>query len=668
MRKNAIGTGTEHKSVPALSLETLSSLSEPLLASVSSSILLLDRGGRVRFANPLAETMIGYGADDLVGMEFGRIFELAEEHKHLEAAKPAADIEFPFDGVSRRGTLICNNNVRLPVRVGLVRLASVTGEVLASVATIHDLSDILQMNEYVRLMAEYDTSTCLPKMDTVLRKVEESVVRLHAMGEKFALLQIDIDHLSRIRESLGHEASASVLREIGRRLSEMLGQSDTLTRYTGDGFAVIFGNCASEEDATHRASMLMQTFVAPYRIADYCLKITASVGVSVGSDAKTTQNSMFLQAEFALRRSKSLGGNRITPFRPEMMDWHCHSVQMESQMQLALERDRFFLMYQPQVCLKTGALIGVEALLRWNSPVDGLVMPGTFIPIAEESGFIVQLGAWCLRTACREVVHLQQRLGRNVRLAVNVSPKQVHAAGFQEMVQASLESSGLPPECLEIEITEGLLMSHEDEVLRVISQLQKLGITAAIDDFGMGFSNLGYITRFKVDRLKIDRSFVGGCTHDRSSQMIIASIIFLAQSLGIEIVAEGVETEEQALILANLQCDVAQGYLYARPMTLDQVYEASKTFVVPRPTSTRETGSKNRPTRTVTALDSSPTSFTRAFPQIGRNHSRSSPAGTVDDDSKFVVTRGLSVLVAGEPVRRPSNPLREANAAKIVIC
>ena len=236
-----------------------------------------------------------------------------------------------------------------------------------------------------------------------------------------------------------------------------------------------------------------------------------------------------------------------------MADWHSTAIQMESRMQTALERGEFFVVYQPQICLKTGKLKGIEALLRWNSPTDGLIVPNSFIPIAEETGMIVPLGEWCLRTACREAVGLQERLGYPITLAVNISPKQARAQGFREVVQSALESSGLKPEFLEVEITEGLLISHEDEALRLIADLQKLGVSVAMDDFGMGFSNLSYITRFRVDRLKIDRSFVGRCTDDRSSKMITTSILFLAKSLGIEVVAEGVETEQQAAMLATAE-------------------------------------------------------------------------------------------------------------------
>ncbi len=567
----------DSKPTPPLSTQSLYESSRVLLASVSSSVLFLNHSGHVGFANPAAELMFGCSTDALAGLEFAQLFEPAESEvspsnqTSRQQSRPDSR-----NAISRRGTLLCKNGVRLPVRVNLSVVTNGVGEVLAIVATVEDLSDYMQMNEYVQLMANFDTPTGLPKMEAILRRVEASVVRLHATGKTFAFLQIQVDHLHRIHESLGHEAVVFALREIGQRLGTKTAESDLLTRYTGDGFAILLHDCTSEEDAARRGSALLEVFDEPFKIEHYCVRITASVGISFGANTKTTQSSMLAEAEFAVRRSKSLGGNRVASFLPEMMDWHAHSVQMESQMQVALEQEQFFVVYQPQVCFKTGKLIGVEALLRWNNPGEGLVMPGTFIPIAEESGMIVQLGAWCLQTACREVVQLQKRLGHRVRLAVNVSPKQVHATGFREMVQASLDASGLPPECLEIEITEGLLMSHDNAALQVITQLQDRGVTAAIDDFGMGFSNLAYITRFKFNRLKIDRSFVGGCTSDRSSQMIIESVIFLARSLGIEIVAEGIETQEQAVMLAALGCDLAQGYFYAKPMAIDNVYEFSK--------------------------------------------------------------------------------------------
>jgi EAL domain-containing protein (putative c-di-GMP-specific phosphodiesterase class I) len=240
-------------------------------------------------------------------------------------------------------------------------------------------------------------------------------------------------------------------------------------------------------------------------------------------------------------------------------------------MQTALANEEFYVVYQPQVCCQTGRLIGVESLLRWKSPTSGLIMPGTFIPAAEESGLIVQLGEWCLRAAAKEVVSLQRELGYPVRLAVNVSPKQIYSSRFKDFVHETLRETGLAPEMLELEITENLLVSHEEEAVKAINSLQELGISLAMDDFGMGFSNLSYINRFKINRLKIDRSFISRCPEDHNSRMITTSLVFLAKSLGMEVVAEGVETEEQAALLAELRCDLAQGYLYSRPTTAAEI-------------------------------------------------------------------------------------------------
>lgn len=523
--------------------------------------------------------MLGRSSEALEGVAFSTIFEPDEE----DGAAFVSRRQSGAKSTRLKGKLLCHNGLSLPVRVSRRPMQDLDGVTIGEVVTIEDLSDSLQMSEYVHLMAHHDLPTGLPKIEAVRGKVDAAIRKLHASGVPFAMVEIGLDDFRRINESLGHFAGDRALYEIGRRIASSLGPEDVLARSAGDGFIILFPDCLTQEEAVRRASDLLRNFDEPFQVDEYCVRISAGLGVSFAAGDKVTQTSLFTECELALRRSKSLGGSRVLCFEPGMAMWHSSSVQMEYQMQEAIEREEFFVVYQPQICLKTGRLMGVEALLRWNSPANGLVMPNSFIPFAEETGLIVQLGEWCLRTACREVVQLQQRLGYPITLAVNVSPKQARAKGFRAAVQNALTESGLDPKYLEVEITEGLLISNEDQALRMIATLQEMGVSVAMDDFGMGFSNLGYITRFKVDRLKIDRSFVGRCTTDRSSKMITISILFLAKSLGIQVVAEGVETDEQAALLAGLECDMAQGYLYSRPTTIDEIYQQAQHFVPPEP-------------------------------------------------------------------------------------
>lgn len=655
----------ENVSSTVLSADLLHASSRVLFRSVCSSLLVVSPHGQIMFANDAAESMIGCSSDEMTGRAFNSLF--LPESEDADSAPECLTPAIAMGTLRTRrtmGALLCNNGANLPVRVNIRSMMDESGEVFGDVITVEDLSDYMQMSEYVTAMAHHDLQTGLPKSEAILSKIDAAIQRLQTSDVSFALAEIGVDHLRRINESVGHAAGDKVLREVGKRLEANLGKDGMLTRSAGAGFIALFTECSSQEAAMERASALLRGFREPFQVEDYVVRLTASLGMSFATKGKVSQQSIRAEAELALRRSKSLGGNQVTSFGPEMADWHSRAVQTESKMQLALEREEFFVVYQPQICLKTGKLTGVEALLRWKSAEDGLIMPNDFIPVAEETGMIIQLGEWCLRKACRDVAALQKRLGYPVMLAVNVSPKQARDEKFCEVVEGALEASGLPRNCLEVEITEGLLISHEDEALQVIANLQKMGISVAMDDFGTGFCNLGYITRFKVDRLKIDRSFIRGCVEDRNSTMITTSIMFLAKSLGIQVVAEGVETEEQSEMLRKLECEVAQGYLYSRPTTLDEVhaqaqraadacYQKAAERMKAQSESICLTGKKARSeeidTNVVIAVDTS-----------------EKPAFSKDAVFKAPGTAStLTYLEAREPICRPSKPVRKGGAARV---
>ncbi|MFN2974435.1 putative bifunctional diguanylate cyclase/phosphodiesterase [Terriglobus aquaticus] len=556
--------------------------SQTLLSGIASSILVLRTSGHIAFANKAAEAMIGRSSAELAGLHLSALFM-----EEAETRQPSPESE----STTRRGRLVVPGRVDLPVRINVRSLDGGTGNLQGSVVTVEDMSDLLQMDEFVKQMLRCDPLTGLPREETLAEAMEAALMQLHTAGRSFALLELNLDQFRRIKESLGNDAASGALREVATRLSKAVHKGDVVSRNTADAFTILLTNCSSEQEALDRAHIVLEACRQPFRFGPYSTSVTASIGMSYSRPGTVSTSGFATEAELALRRCKAMGGNRVVSFEPSMADWHSHAVQMESQMQTALANEEFYVVYQPQVCCQTGRLIGVESLLRWKSPTSGLIMPGTFIPAAEESGLIVQLGEWCLRAAAKEVAGLQQQLGYPVRLAVNVSPKQIYSPGFKDMVRRTLEESGLSPETLELEITESLLVSHEEEAVKAINSLQELGISLAMDDFGMGFSNLSYINRFKIDRLKIDRSFISRCPEDHNSRMITTSLVFLAKSLGMEVVAEGVETEDQAALLAQLQCDLAQGYLYSRPTTAAEICSMATALLAnasaPRPVATK---------------------------------------------------------------------------------
>ncbi|MGH9597518.1 MAG: putative bifunctional diguanylate cyclase/phosphodiesterase, partial [Edaphobacter sp.] len=376
-----------------------------------------------------------------------------------------------------------------------------------------------------------------------------------------------LDNFKRVNDSLGHQAGDTVLCEISKRLQTCVRKSDTVGRMGGDEFVVLLPDLRSDKDAEEISQKFLAAVARPIRIGKHEIIVTASIGISFFPGCDDV-DSLFKNADFAMYRVKNNGRNGSQVYTAGIGMQGLQQLQMESAMRNALEAREFEILYQPQVSFANGQLLGVESLLRWNSLEFGLVGPNTFIPLAEETGLIVSIGEWVLVQSCKEIAALQRRLGIEFSVAVNISPRQFQQKDFPATVERALHTSGLKPEQLELEITEHLLMVDSEESLEIMQRVRKLGVRFAIDDFGTGFSNMGYITRFAVDRIKIDRSFVSRCDVDENSRAVTAAIIALAHSLQIEVIAEGVESSQQVQMLRQMSCDQAQGYFYSRPLKL----------------------------------------------------------------------------------------------------
>jgi diguanylate cyclase (GGDEF)-like protein len=386
---------------------------------------------------------------------------------------------------------------------------------------------------------------------------------------------IDLDNFKRVNDSLGHQAGDTVLCEISKRLKACVRKSDTIGRMGGDEFVVLLPDLRSDKDAEDVCQKLLAAIAQPIRIGKHEIIVTASIGIGLFPGCNDV-DSLFKNADLAMYRVKTNGRNGAQVYSPAIGMQGLQTLQMESALRNALEAEEFEIMYQPQISFAEGRMLGVEALLRWNSVEFGLVGPGTFIPIAEETGLIVPIGEWVLLQSCKEVAAMQRQLDFEFSVAVNISPRQFQQKNFPATVERALRSSGLKPEQLELEINEHLLMVDSDESLEIMERVRKLGVRFAIDDFGTGFSNMGYITRFAVDRIKIDRSFISRCDSDENSRAVTAAIIALAHSLQIEVIAEGVESEQHVQMLRQMSCDQAQGYFYSRPLGLTEMQNFSR--------------------------------------------------------------------------------------------
>jgi diguanylate cyclase (GGDEF)-like protein len=430
----------------------------------------------------------------------------------------------------------------------------------------------------IRYKDLHDTLTGLPNKKQLEKRLELELRSIsYGVRKRLALLLIDIDNFQYINDAYGHEGGDSLLVDLSRRLSTFLPERAFISRQGGDEFTVLLVGLNSDSPLEGYLARLMKVCEAPFSIQGDEIRIALSVGATeyVKSKGEYAEKMLFKQADTALFKAKAAGRNGYVIFRSSMDTELKVQITLLSDLRRALEREELFLVYQPQLSLADGELIGAEVLLRWQHPKRGLISPGEFIPLAEAHGLIGELGNFVLRTAIQQIALWQRRFGRTIRLAVNVSPRQFSEPEFVRQVAALLKFAGVEGRWLELEITESALASDLDQAVGKLAQLRALAVTIAIDDFGTGFSNLASLKRYPVDLLKIDRSFVQGLPGEENDVAIVNAIIQLARALGLKLLAEGVETPAQRDYLRAFQCDYVQGFLFARPMPItefEQIY------------------------------------------------------------------------------------------------
>ncbi|NTU80350.1 MAG: bifunctional diguanylate cyclase/phosphodiesterase, partial [Chloroflexales bacterium] len=383
-----------------------------------------------------------------------------------------------------------------------------------------------------------------------------------------------LDRFKNINDSLGHPAGDEVLVAIAHRLKERLRISDTIARLGGDEFVVLLEDLQGSEEAAAVAYKLIDLLGEPFTLAGgQEIYAGGSIGISIGPDDADSATRLIRNADTAMYQAKANGGATFQFYTESMTRAVNLRLELEGRLRRALERQEFVLHYQPQIDLATGRTIGVEALIRWYQPEQGLISPAQFIPVAEETGLIGPIGEWVLRSACAQVQAWRDDGHSELTLSVNLSPRQFRQLGLVRMIQAALAESGLPASQLELEITEGAVMEHPEQAIATLQVLREQGVRLAIDDFGTGYSSLSYLQRFALNKLKIDRSFIKELPNKARDASIAATIIAMAHNLGLEVLAEGVESAEQLAWLRAHRCDAAQGYLFSRPLPAEQLLD-----------------------------------------------------------------------------------------------
>ncbi|MDE1177208.1 MAG: EAL domain-containing protein [Edaphobacter sp.] len=563
--------------------EQLVTFTDSVIQHAPFSIIATDTRGIITAMNQAAEKLTGYSRTELVGNV--SITVLYDERELTARAEPAHDyaddieqigFEILTAGASagtvdeKEWTLICRDGSRIPTSVAMRAVSSESGEINGYVSIAIDITDRRQMLQYVTHLATHDQLTGLVGRALLRDKTVEAVERARRYGTKVALFVVDLDQFKRINDSLGHSSGDQILIEAATRLRRAVRSTDVVARVGGDEFVVVMTDITSLADVELCASNLVAKLSPEIKIDEYLVNVTASVGVCVYPDFASDAKHLLKRADSAMYAAKERGRNQHQVFTEDMLKETADRLTMEHALRHALANKELSLHYQPQLSLTTGLVTGMEALLRWKHPKLGSVSPAQFIPLAEETGLIISIGEWAFMTACHEGKTLQDTLGSDLTVSVNLSPRQLQQRNLVEVIEHALASSGLAARNLEIEITENMLMVNTDNNLSKLQRIRELGVRISIDDFGTGFSSFSYLLQYQVDRLKIDKSFVKQAGTDPNAAAVVRTIIAMSHGLSIRVVAEGVETDEQLRFLMRRKCDEAQGNYIAGPVPFSE--------------------------------------------------------------------------------------------------
>jgi diguanylate cyclase (GGDEF)-like protein len=568
----------------------LAEFTDSVFQNAPFSIVATDTNGLITAMNVAAEKLTGYSREELVGK--APLTVLHDERELLGKAlslDPAATLsQFGFEvltsGVTAGGmeeqewTLIQRNGARTPINLAMRAVTTDAGQVTGFVSIAFDITERRQMLDYVTHLATHDQLTGLAGRALLQDKTVQAVELARRYGTKVAVFVIDLDHFKRINDSLGHAAGDQLLIEAARRLSRSVRSTDVVARVGGDEFVVVMPDITTVEDVEQCAANLVARLAPEILIEEHLVQLTASVGVCIYPDFAADAKHLLKRADSAMYAAKENGRNQHQIFSESMLQETAERLTMEHALRHALTNRELSVHYQPQISLTTGAVTGMEALLRWTHPKLGSISPGQFIPLAEETGLIVPIGEWAFMTACCEGKALQDELGMDLTVSINLSPRQFQQKNLVHVVENSLRKSGLPADRLQIEITENMLMVNSEDVLDKLQRMRELGVRISIDDFGTGFCSFSYLLQYEVDQLKIDQSFVKKAGTDANAAAVVRTIIAMSHGLNIKVVAEGVETEEQLRFLLRRKCDEAQGYFIARPMAPEEFCDAVRNW------------------------------------------------------------------------------------------
>jgi len=547
------------------------------LEQTADSVMITDRNGIVEYINPMFCELTGFSPSEVIGNKANVVKSGHHDNEfYTQLWRTILDGEVfrgTFVNKKKDGSLYYEEKTITPLRSG-------QGEITHFVSTGKDITERMQTEERLHYLAYHDVLTGLPNRALFIDRLKHTMARRDAVERRIAVLFLDLDRFKNINDTLGHGVGDRLLQALPERLLGCVRKGDTVARLGGDEFAILVENIGTMEDASHIATKLIAAMAQPVTIDEHELFISTSIGISIFPDDSIDANALLKHADTAMYRAKDLGRNTYQFYSTDMSAKAFERLSMETSLRRALDRGEFELYYQPQVELGSGRIIGAEALIRWHHAELGMVSPVKFIPLLEDTGLILPVSEWVLRTAAEEAKIWQRVAGTTVRVAINLSSRQFHDDRFKEQVADVISESGLEPSLFDLEITESILMQNNQASMSNLHALHGLGVRLSVDDFGTGYSSLSYLKRFTVDTLKIDRSFIHDVTSDQDDAAIVGAIIVMAHSLKLEVVAEGVETEEQFEFLRSRGCDAMQGNLFSTPVPADQFKRLLQTGAV----------------------------------------------------------------------------------------
>lgn len=444
--------------------------------------------------------------------------------------------------------------------------------------SFRDITDQALLEQKLEYQATHDPLTGLPNRILLHDRIQQAISSSLRHNRYFAIIFFDLDRFKLVNDSYSHQFGDELLCAVAKRLSSLVREEDTLARLGGDEFVMLIPELAQSDASLTVAHKILMLFTQPFEILGNEINTSASIGISIYPTDGKNANTLLKHADLAMYMAKEQGGNQLKFYINQLNHQSLKRLKQENELRRAISNQEFFLLYQPQFDMEQNHLLALEALIRWQHPEKGTVLPLDFIPVAEDSGLIVPIGEWVIREVCRQIVEWRERGLPYIRVAVNVATQQLKQLNFAETVDAILKEYQIPAEYLEIEITENVIITHS-EVQRMIHQLNKIGVKIVLDDFGTGNSSLNYLKQIHIDRLKIDQSFVQNISKSRSDEVIIEAIIAMARSLNFRVLAEGVESENQMNFLKDQECDEIQGYLLSRPLRADTMEKLLKTTI-----------------------------------------------------------------------------------------